>query len=62
MMAASQGGSLQSIAGQQALVQPEEVTIVFQNTYLIQVQGNGATQDDLIAYAGAIDFDALADF
>ena len=60
-MVSAQGGKLQMIAGQRALVKPDGVTIVLQNTYLIQIDGN-ASQEDYIAYAGAVDFDGLKDF
>ena len=57
----AQGGTLQMIAGQRALVKQDGVTIVLQNTYLIQVEGS-ASKEDYIAYAGAIDFAGLRTF
>ena len=49
------------IAGQRALVKPDGVTIVLQNTYLIQVEGS-ASEEDYVAYAGAVDFAGLQSF
>lgn len=61
MLMAAQGGTLQMIGGQQAVVKPDGVTMVVQNTYLIQVDGN-ATQDLFVAYANAIDYAGLQSF
>ena len=61
MIASSQGGKLQTIGGQQAMVNPEGVTMVVANRFLIQVQGS-AEQADKIAYAKAINFDGLLSF
>ena len=60
-IASAQGGALKMIAGQRALVNPDGITIVLQNTYLIQVEGN-ASSEDYVAYAGAIDFAGLRIF
>ena len=58
---ASQGGSLQMIGGQQALVKPDGVTIIQNNTYLLQVDGD-AQQADYVEYASGYDFDGLQTF
>ena len=61
VLMASQGGQLQMIQGQQALVKPDGVTMVLNNTYLVQVNG-GASAADFVAYAGAIDLPGLLAF
>ena len=61
VIVSAQGGTLQMIAGQRALVKPDGVTIVLQNTYLIQVEGS-ASEEDYVAYAGAVDFAGLQSF
>ena len=61
MILASQGGQLQMINGQQALVKEDGVTMVIQNTYLITIEGQ-ASQADFVAYANAIDIDGLKNF
>ena len=60
---AAQGGQLQMIQGQQAVLQPDGggVTMVLNNTYLVQVQGSAADADYL-AYANAIDIAGLLAF
>ncbi len=62
-MLAAQGGQLQMIQGQQAVLQANNggVMMVLNNTYLIQVQGN-ATDADYLAYANAIDIAGLLAF
>lgn len=63
MMAASQGGQLQMVNGQQALVKPDEITVVVSNTYMIQFQaGNGASAAQLLSYAQAFDYQGLATY
>jgi hypothetical protein len=36
-----------------------EVTMVVANRFMVTIEGSGAEQQDLVAYAGAIDFKAL---
>ena len=61
MILASQGGQLKMINGQQALVKPDGVTMVVNNTYLIQIDGN-ASPADFQAYASGIDIAGLKQF
>jgi hypothetical protein len=58
MMLTAQGGSLQMINGQQAVVKPDGIMMVVQNTYLIQLEGS-ASIEDMTAYAEGIDLDGL---
>lgn len=67
MLAASDGGKLEKIAGQKALVKydPSEkegdIRIVVANRFLVTVQGSGVAREDLKAYAGAVDFEKLSE-
>lgn len=64
-MAASAGIKMQRIAGEKAMVKYDpatkdgEITIVVANRFMVTVEGDGAEQQDLVAYAGAIDFKKL---
>lgn len=62
MIATAQGGSLQLIGGQQAIVNPDGVQLVVANRFLVQVEGTGASQADMVAYAEAVDIQGLAGF
>jgi hypothetical protein len=59
------GIKMQRIADQKAMVTYDpatkdgEVTLVVANRFMVTVEGDGAEQQDLLAYAGAIDFKKL---
>jgi hypothetical protein len=64
-MAAAAGMKMQRIADQKAMIKYDaatkdgEVTMVVANRFMVTIEGSGAEQQDLVAYAGAIDFKAL---
>lgn len=64
-MAAASGMKMQRIADQKGMVKYDpatkdgEVTVVVANRFMITVEGKGAEQQDLVAYAGAIDYRKL---
>ena len=64
-MAAAAGMKMQRIAGQNAMIEHDattkhgQVTMAIANRFMVTVEGDGAEQDDLVAYAGAIDFKTL---
>jgi hypothetical protein len=64
-MAAAAGIKMQRIGDQKAMVKYDpatkggEVTIVVANRFMVTVEGDGAEQQDLLSYAGAIDFKKL---
>jgi len=64
-MAAGSGMKMQRIADQKAMVKYDpatkdgEVTVIVANRFMVTVEGNGAEQQDLLAYAGAIDYKKL---
>lgn len=66
MFATSDGGKLEKINGQKAIVKYDEegksgdVQIIIANRFLVKVSGNNADLKDLKDYAGAIDFNKLA--
>jgi len=66
MFASSEGGKLEKIGGQKAIVKIDtaknrgEIKIVVANRYFILVEGNRVTEDDLKKYAEAIDYKKLA--
>lgn len=63
---AAQGGArFQKINGHKAMVKTEagdrgEITIVIGQRYLVQIEGRNVSKEELIAYAEAVDLDALA--
>ncbi len=65
MLATSDGGKLERIGGQKAIVKfnPErkkgEIKIVVANQFLVLIDGRGITKNDLEAYAKAIDYKKL---
>lgn len=64
--ASSSGMKLDKVNGQRAMYeydaanQTGEMTIVVNNKYLITINGDVVSLDEIKAYAGAIDFDKLA--
>jgi hypothetical protein len=66
MFAASDGGKLEKINRQKAIVKytdgtrQGDIKIMVANRFLIMVEGQDVTKDDLKAYAGAIDFKKMA--
>lgn len=63
MMAASQGGKIQMIDGNQAVINKDGLMMSVDNTFLIQVEADkGIPEDDLKAYATAVDFEKLKTF
>jgi hypothetical protein len=64
-MAAAAGIKMQRIGDQKAMVKYDasskdgELTMVVANRFMITVEGDGAEQQDLVSYAGAIDFKGL---
>lgn len=65
MLAGASGGKLETIKGQRAIVQYSddkkggEVNIVIGNRILVTVKGQKVDRNDLVAYATAVDYDAL---
>ena len=65
MLAGASGGKLETIKGQKAIVQYNEdnkngeINIVIGNRILVTVKGRKAARQDLVAYAQAVDYDAL---
>jgi len=68
MFAASDGGKLERIKRQKAIVkynekrQRGEITIIVDRRFLVKIEGQNISPDDLKAYAKAIDFKKLAKF
>jgi hypothetical protein len=66
MMATSDGGKLEKINGEKAIVKYSnddkdgDINIVIAGRFLITVQGNDLAREDLIAFAQEIDFKKLA--
>jgi hypothetical protein len=66
MFATSDGGKMETIGGQKAIVKVDnanksgQVQIVVANRFLVTVEGEEITKDDITAYAKAIDFAKLA--
>lgn len=66
MIATSDGGKMEKINGQKALIKYDEesrsgeIQIVVANKYLVQFNGSDLDRDDLINYAKAIDYQKLA--
>jgi len=65
MLAGAGGAKLRKIGGQKAIVDYDpvaetgEIKIVITNKYFITVKGTGVKSEELIAYAGAIDFNKI---
>ena len=65
MFATSDGGKMEKIAGQRAIVKytpssrTGNVNIVYGGRYLIAVEGNNVEKSDLVAYAEAVNFKML---
>ncbi len=65
MFAGASGGKLQTINGERAIVnytksqQNGDINIVVNNRFLVTVQGNNASLEDMISYAKAIDMKKL---
>jgi hypothetical protein len=66
MFAASDGGKLEKIKGQKAIVKYSDsdkegkIDIVVANRFLITIEGNDVMKADLEGYAKAVDYDKLA--
>jgi hypothetical protein len=66
MFATSDGGKMERIGKQKAIVKFDpntktgDVQIVVANRFLVKVEGNGITDNDLKDYAKAIDYDKMA--
>ena len=65
MIVSSDGGRLQRIKRQKAIVEYDEddrsgsINIVVDRRFLVNVEGQDVSQDELVAYARAIDYKAL---
>jgi len=66
MMAGADGGKLQKIAGEKAIVKYDarqksgEIRLAIANRFLVTVEGDEVSLEDLKAYAGKIDYKKLA--
>jgi hypothetical protein len=66
MFATSDGGKLDKINGQKAIVKYDasgrdgDIKLVIANRFLVTVEGSDVSLEDLKAYAGAIDYQKLA--
>ena len=66
MVAGASGGKLQTVNGQRAIVQYAEATgsgevnIVVDNRFMVTVRGQKIEREELLAYAEAMDYEALA--
>ena len=66
MFATSDGGKMETIGGQKAIVKMDtenksgQIQIVVANRFLVTLDGEEVTKDDLTAYAKAIDYTKLA--
>jgi hypothetical protein len=65
MLASSDGGKLQNIKNQKAIVKYNtedksgKISIIVANKYLIEIDGETVDQQALIDYASAVDFDTM---
>ena len=65
MFASSSGGRLEKINGQTAIVKYEtqekrgDINVVIAGKVLVTVEGNDVSQDDIMAYAKAVDYDKI---
>ena len=66
MFAASEGGKLEKIGRQKAIVKFDpankdgDIKIVVANRFLVSIEGDGITREDLKGYAKAIDYKKMA--
>jgi hypothetical protein len=66
MLAGADGGKMEKIAGEKAIVKYNAaqkdgtINMVIANRFLVTVEGNGASLDDLRTYTGKIDYKKLA--
>jgi hypothetical protein len=66
MMAGADGGKLEKISGEKAIIKYNaqqkdgNINIVVANRFLVTVEGNDVSLEDLKAYAGKIDYKKLA--
>jgi hypothetical protein len=66
VLAASDGGKLEKISGQKAIVKYSEaekkggINIMVANRYLVTIEGSNVTKDDLTAYSKAVAYEKLA--
>jgi hypothetical protein len=66
MIAGASGGKLETVNGQRAIVQYDEaaakgeVNIVVENRFMVTLKGKKVERSQLISYAAAVDYDALA--
>ena len=67
MLAASDGGKLQKIGRQKAIVKYDaqnksgDINVVVANRFLVTIEGSDVSAADLKAYAKAVDYDKLSD-
>jgi len=67
MLAASDGGKLQKIGRQKAIVKYDaqnksgDINVVVANRFLVTIEGSDVSEADLKAYAQAVDYDKLSD-
>jgi len=65
-MAGMSGARVQTVAGQRAMVQYDEaeksgdISVVVDNRILVQLQGFGASREDMLAQLSKVDFAAIA--
>ncbi len=66
MLATSDGGKLEKINGERAIVKYSndsrdgDINLVIANRFLVAVEGNAVAREDLVAFAQKIDFKKLA--
>ncbi len=65
MFAASAGGKMELIAGQKAMVEMSsdnegKISVMTGNRYLVTVEGENVPKDEIVQYAAAVDYKALA--
>jgi hypothetical protein len=60
--AASQGGKVQMVNGQQAILKDDGLMMVVENTFMVQVNAEKGMEADVLAYASAIDLKKLSSF
>jgi hypothetical protein len=67
MLAASDGGKLQKIGRQKAIVKYDaqnksgDINVVVANRFLVTIEGSNVSEADLKPYAKAINYDKLSD-
>lgn len=66
LLVSSSGAKLETIKGQKAVVKYDaggksgEINIVVANKILVTVEGSGISRDELVGYAGAVDYGKLS--